>query len=361
MSNSDILITEDMVDAIALGGCLLGGGGGGSMAEGIKLAMAALKHGKVLLKDINAIDPESVVLTSSAVGAPSSSEAFVTDQDHQRTVELCQAVGVSGINAFITNECGGGSIFNGWVPAAILGLPLLDAPCNGRAHPTGLMGSMGLHRIKDYVSVQSAVGGNPKTGKHLEAVFKGTLDSASSLVRQCAVYAGGLVAVARNPVKASFIKDHGAPGAIKLALKLGEAMMKLKSSGPQAVASTSMDILGGNVITASRVRDKKLVSEGGFDHGKIVLEDGHEITFWNEYMTLECNGKRISTFPDLIMTLDGESGVPATSAEVRKDQMVIVVSASAKNLILGEGMRCKELFEPIEKVIGKEIISYLTL
>ena len=97
------------------------------------------------------------------------------------------------IDAFITNECGG-SIFNGWVPAAILGLSLVDAPCNGRAHPTGLMGSMGLHRIKDYISVQSAVGGNPEIGKHLEAVFKGALESTSSLVRQCAVCAGGLVA-----------------------------------------------------------------------------------------------------------------------------------------------------------------------
>lgn len=356
---SEILITEDMVDAIALGGCLLGGGGGGSMAEGIKLARSALKLGKVLLKEIDDVDLESVVLTSSAVGAPSSSEAFVTDQDHKRTVELCQAVGVSGINAFITNECGGGSIFNGWVPAAVLGLALLDAPCNGRAHPTGLMGSMGLHRIKDYVSVQSAVGGNPKTGKHLEAVFKGALDSASSLVRQCAVYAGGLVAVARNPMKASFVKAHGAPGAMKLALKLGEAMIKAKLTGPQAVAFASMDILEGNVITTSRVKDKELISEGGFDHGKIILEDGHEITFWNEYMTLEHSGKRINTFPDLIMTIDGESGIPATSAEVRKGQMVIVVSALSKNLILGEGMRCQELFEPIEKVIGKEIISHL--
>jgi hypothetical protein len=331
------------------------------MAEGIRLAKAALKHGKVLLKDINAVDPESVVLTSSAVGAPSSSEAFVTEQDHKRTVELCQAVGVSRINAFITNECGGGSIFNGWVPAAILGLPLLDAPCNGRAHPTGLMGSMGLHRIKDYISVQSAVGGSPKTGKHLEAVFKGSLESTSSLVRQCAVYAGGLVAVARNPVKASFVKGHGAPGAIKLALKLGEAMIKAKLTGPQAVASASMDILGGNVITTSGVKNKELVSEGGFDHGRVLLDDGHEITFWNEYMTLECNGKRISTFPDLIMTLDAECGIPVTSAEVIRGQKVIILSASAKNLILGAGMRCKELFEPIEKVIGKEIISHLTL
>ena len=201
----------------------------------------------------------------------------------------------------------------------------MDAPCNGRAHPTGLMGSMGLHRIKDYISVQSAVGGNPEIGKHLEAVFKGALESTSSLVRQCAVCAGGLVAVARNPVKASYVKDHGASGAIRLAFNLGEAMMKVKSSDPQAIASASMDILGGNVITTSRVKDKELVSEGGFDHGKIILEDGHEITFWNEYMTLERKGKRINTFPDLIMTLDAENGIPVTSAEVGEGQKIIVV------------------------------------
>lgn len=356
---SEILITEGIVEAIALGGCLLGGGGGGSMAEGIRLAKAALKHGKVLLKDIDDVDQEAIVLTSSAVGAPSSKEAFVTDQDHALTVELCRAVGVSKIDAFITNECGGGSIFNGWVPAAILGLSLVDAPCNGRAHPTGLMGSMGLHRIKDYISVQSAVGGNPETGKHLEAVFKGALEATSSLVRQCAVCAGGLVAVARNPVKASFVKKYGAPGAIRLAYELGEVMIKARPVSPQFVASASMDILGGKVIASSGIKDKELISKGGFDHGKILLEDRHEITFWNEYMTLERKGKRINTFPDLIMTLDAENGIPVTSAEVCEGQKIIVVAASARNLILGEGMRCKELFEPVEKVIGKEIISYL--
>lgn len=356
---SSIVMTENHIEAIALGGCLLGGGGGGSMTEGIKLAKSALKHGKVFLKDINDVDLEVIVLTSSAVGAPSSSETFVTDQYHARTVELCRAVGISEIDAFIANECGGGSIFNGWVPAAILNLPVLDAPCNGRAHPTGMMGSMGLHRIKDYISIQSAVGGNPKTGKHLEAVFKGALETTSSLVRQCAVCAGGFAAVARNPVKASFVKEHGAPGAIKLAMKLGNAMIKARLVSSRAVASASMDILGGNVITSSSIKEKELISKGGFDHGRILLEDEHEITFWNEYITLEHKGKRINTFPDLIMTLDAESGIPVTSAEVHERQKVIVVAALTSNLILGEGMRCKELFEPIEKAVGKEIISFL--
>ena len=59
------------------------------------------------------------------------------------------------------------------------------------------------------------------------------------------------------------------------------------------------------------------------------------------------------------MPLDAENGIPVTSAELGEGQKIIVVVASARNLVLGEGMRCKELFEPVEKVIGKEIISYL--
>ena len=54
----------------------------------------------------------------------------------------------------IPNENGAGSGVNGWIQAAALNLPMVDAPANGRAHPTGLMGAMGLHRQKDYHSVK---------------------------------------------------------------------------------------------------------------------------------------------------------------------------------------------------------------
>ena len=67
---------------------------------------------------------------------------------------------------------GGEATVNGWLQAAVLGLPLVDLPCNGRAHPTGVMGSMNLHKITDYKTVQACVGGNPETGSHVECFFE---------------------------------------------------------------------------------------------------------------------------------------------------------------------------------------------
>ncbi len=43
--------------------------------------------------------------------------------------------------------------------------------------------------------------------------------------------------------------------------------------------------------------------------GKVTI-DGFEMTFWNEYMTLEKDGERYATFPDLIMTLDAKTARP---------------------------------------------------
>ena len=84
-----------------------------------------------------------------------------------------------------------------------------------------------------------------------------------------------------------------------------------------------------------------------------------ETTFWNEYMTLESRGERLATFPDLIMTLDAGSGLPVTTAEVKEGQTVILFVVPADRLILGEGMRCMELMEEIEPVVGKKIVEYI--
>ena len=38
-----------------------------------------------------------------------------------------------------------------------------------------------------------------------------------------------------------------------------------------------------------------------------------------------------------------------------------VICASRRELVLGGGMRSPELFEPAEKILGKEILAYLHL
>ena len=42
--------------------------------------------------------------------------------------------------------------------------------------------------------------------------------------------------------------------------------------------------------------------------------DGCQLTFWNEYATAEKDGKRLATFPDLIMTINAKTGEPVTTA-----------------------------------------------
>jgi DUF917 family protein len=352
-----IIITKELAESAILGAAVLGGGGGGSMNLGRKNYEEALSLGALTLLDIDDVSPEDILITGSAVGAPAAKEACLSPRDYVRVVELLTENGCPKPGGFIPNECGGGSITNGWLPAAMMGLPLVDALCNGRAHPTGTMGSMGLHRDPAYVSRQAAAGGNPEKGLYLEIHATGKIETVAPLIRAAADQAGGLVAVARNPVKAAYVKKNGAPGALKQSIELGKKMKA--ASGGEAVAETAAEFLGGALITRDRVSALELVTRGGFDTGTLRI-GGYELSFWNEYMTLEAGDKRTGTFPDLIMTLGAGDGLPVTSAELKNGQEVFLLLVPASRLILGEGMRCRELMEAIEPVVNKKILDYIS-
>jgi DUF917 family protein len=354
---AELIMTEELAEAAILGGAVLGGGGGGGMEKGRANAREALSFGTLRLVDVNDVAPDAILVTSSAVGAPAAKEAYALPKDYVRAVELLSDNGAPKAEGFIPNECGGSSITNGWVPAALMNKPLVDALCNGRAHPTGVMGSMGLHRIPDYVSQQSAVGGDPAKGLHMELYVSGKLDVVAPMIRSAADHAGGLVAVARNPVKASYAKKYGAPGSLKQAIELGRKMKAAASKGAQAGVESAAEFLGGQVVARTSISELELITRGGFDSGRIVIGD-LETTFWNEFMTLERGDKRLGTFPDLIMTFDASNGTPVTTAELRKGQEVFLLLAPAARLLLGEGMRCTELLETIEPVVKKDILHY---
>lgn len=349
------IITEELGEAAILGGAVLGGGGGGSLEKGRKNIRKALALGEVKLVDIDDIPENTLLITGSAVGAPAAKHAQALPQDYVRVVEILMENGCPKPGGFIPNECGGSSITNGWVPAALMKLPVVDALCNGRAHPTGSMGSMGLHKDSEYISRQSAAGGDPEKGLYLEIHVAGKLDVVAPLIRAAADKAGGLVAVARNPVKASFAKKYGACGALKQAIELGQRMKRAQIG--EGAVQAAVDFLKGEIITCARVSELSLTTQGGFDTGHVRIGD-YETTFWNEFMTLEKNGERLGTFPDLIMTLSKE-GLPVTTAELHRDQDVFLIHVPAESLILGEGMRCMDLMQTIEPVVGKAIVDYL--
>lgn len=361
MASKMVLDYEDL-EAAVLGGAVLGGGGGGSMEWGRKLGRLALELGTPELIDLKDLPEEATLLTVSAVGAPAARTAYVRPVHYIRAVELFIKFTGEQIGGLISNECGGLASVNGWIQAAALGIPLVDAPCNGRAHPTGLMGSMGLHKVAGYISQQAAVGGDPRTKSYVEVFVSGWLDVSASLVRQASVQAGGLVAVARNPVTVRYARENAAKGALSQCIRVGRAMLAAREKGPWQALEAAAEALRGKVVFTGRVASVSLETVGGFDVGKVIVQGDHklaELTFWNEYITLEVDDRRIGTFPDLLTTLDVNTGLPVSSAEVSEGQDIAILHVSRNELILGNGMKHPELFLALEKATGKEVIRYV--
>jgi DUF917 family protein len=354
-------ITEPMIEAAVLGGAVLGGGGGGWIEEGRTLGRIAFEKGFRQILPIEDLPEDALLLTVSAVGAPSAGSEILEPGDYIRAVELFMEKTGAKIDGLISSEIGALGVVNGWIQSAALKIPVVDAPCNGRAHPLGLMGSMGLHRQSDFVSLQSAVGGSLNKGNRVEVFFEGPLAEVSKNVREAAVKAGGMVAVARNLISAGYVRKNGAPGAIKKALTLGNVLVKNKPSGPKKIFREIYDFLSVDFIVRAKVEKIAIKTEEGLDVGTVHLKGRtflYELTFWNEYTTFEREGLRLATFPDLVMTFDSQTSMPLISAQMRERREVVVIAVPAEQLILGAGMRDDELLRKVEKASGKEIVKY---
>jgi len=395
----ELLLTEQHALRMALGGAVLGGGGGGWAGDGIRIAEIALRVGSPRLVDLDGLAPDDVVVTVSAVGAPAAPGRFVRPADYLEALQRLAAQLGRRVAAVMSSENGGTSSLNGWFQSAVTGIPLLDAAGDGRAHPTGVMGSMGLESVDGYVSRQVAVGGNPDAGTRIVVGVEGSIASADRTVRQAAVEAGGLVAVARNPVPASYVRHHGAPGALSEAMRVGEAMLgayarmglsaahvralvlahtegslfglpaeeppglareagnRLPAGAGEQVAEALAEALAGRVLSSGPISDCRLETRGGYDTGTLRVDDVR-LTFWNEFMTAENALGRLATFPDLIVALDAHTGLPLATAEVHNGCEVILVFAPRGRLMLADGVRRVENLRVIEDALGVPVLRY---
>jgi hypothetical protein len=339
-------LTYDDVMAAVWGGAILGGGGGGIPIAGERAARLATEVGTPQLWSVDEFDPEALSATVALVGAPAAPFQQVKPGDMIRTLDLLRGAlpGRRELEAINTNENGAETTVNGWFHAALTGLPVIDLACNGRAHPTSLMGALGLHTEPDYVSIQAFAGGAPE--RYVEGVARGRIGTASAVVRQASIEAGGLVCVARNPVSVDYARRNGAPGAISYAMDLGYAYI----TGGLPGAARWLD---AQVVAEGKVLGYRCEQRDGVDIGSIRLDDQAATTlrFINEYMVLEQYGERVASFPDLIMTFTGD-GKPAVSAQVTEGADLRVLLAPAASLLLSRTMHMPELYKPLEVSLG---------
>jgi len=347
----------DIENAI-LGGAFFGGGGGGFIPLARRLGSEILRTGAPRIISPDKLDPDALVATVSFLGAPAAPGTRVTPKDQKTCLDLFEKHLGEKIEAFISCENGAISTLNGWLLSAATGKPVLDAPADGRAHPTGAMGSLGLKKKKHYKTIQAYVGGDPKMGKHIEGVLKGTVDATAPIVRAAASCSNGLIIVIRHPVKASYAIRNGAPGAIKNAIEAGNIIRKHKKSGGIKCIDSLMKTYGGKILGKKKIAAFRMKHQAGFDKGFASFSDGHKIYFLNEYMALDFKGKRVATFPDLICTFDPVFGIPLCSGELSKGKTVILAYVPGSKIKLGKGSKNPENLKLPEKILGIPFICY---
>ena len=342
-------ITYDDVEALTIGGTILGGGGGGWPDEGRAAGKLAMELGGIELWSPEEAPPEWNVITVAALGAPTQ-KGETKARHFIRAVQMLWEAGVE-FDGVIAAENGGQNSFGGWIPAAALGLPVVDIPGDGRAHPTAMMGSMGIHRI-DYNSVKAGA------TEGAEMVCWGTLQRTSNQIRFMAGDCKALIAMARDPIPVEWCLEHGAPGAIQQAIDLGNAYLKAKKG--EAAVKAATKFLGGELIEKGKIVEMTNDAKGGFDVGVMTIkgEKTWELGYVNEYMTLEAGGKRLATFPDLMTTFNAD-GDPVTSAALKQGDGVYLVTVPKEKIKVGDGNRYPEIYEPVEKALGKPMVKYL--
>jgi len=350
------LTHEDAVDGI-WGGSVLACGGGGWVSHGELMAKAATDAGTPVLASVDEIPDDALVVTVTAIGAPGAADWEIQPRDYVNALELVMDRCKAPVAAVLTAQNGASTTINGWIQSATLGVKVLDAAGDVRAHPTGKLGGMGLTDRPGYTTVQAVAGGNRKLHGELRLVAEGTIVTTSNVLRDVSVRVGGFIAAARNPVEAAWVKKHGAIGAITYALNLGRAMRSADGSGPRAVIDAACKETGGTIIAEGPARiTRPMRTQGGFDHGAFTV-DGLELRYLNEYMTADRGEARVATYPDVITTMSMKTGRPVTISEIRDGDRLAVFHVHRRHLPLSSSTRDRIALAEVEEIMGVELIK----
>lgn len=352
------------VEAAVKGGSVFASGGGGWVEHGMEIGTAAITVGRPTLVSVDELPDDAIIITTTAIGAPAGTTDWqMLGKDYIRAVELVQEKYEGKIVGVMTPQNGMSSSINGWLPAAALGLVIVDATGDIRAHPTGNMGAMGLNSDPDYVTIEAVAGGKEEKGAYIEMAVKGKPAKTSAILRTASDMSGGFIASARHPIPASYVKEHAAVGGITLAIELGEAIIAAEPDGAEAIIQAICTKTTGEVLGRGKVKNFNVnYTNEAFDIGTVTVETEEgtlTLHVMNEYMAVDSEGeKRIATYPDVITTISTETGRPLSVGDLSEGMEIAVFSINKKYVPISSSVRDASVYPDVETALGINISDY---
>lgn len=345
-------LTEQDLEAIAIGAGVLGTGGGGNSYLGLLRTRGLVRAGKT----INIVRPcdladDALVLPIGGIGAPTVGiEKLDEGGEALRVIAAIERVLGRKVDALIADEIGGSNGFSPMIPAAELGLPVVDADGMGRAFPETQMTSF---FIGGQASAPAALA--DARGTVMVVTDAPSANDLEHTMRAATIAMGCTAMMSTAPMSGAFIKAHGINLSVSLAKGIGMAVINARRSKTDPVAALNA-ASGGRVLVTGKAVDIARTTTGGFARGVLTVEGmgadkGRSLTIdiQNEFIVAREGSEICAMVPDLICIVDSETGRPVSTEELRYGLRVSVLCLPAPRKLRSEAAL---------KVVGPRAFGY---
>jgi hypothetical protein len=324
-------ITVSDLDDIGAGASVLGTGGGGDPYIATLLAESSLAvTGPVPLVALEEIDDDAFVVLAAGSGSPTVLlEKFPSiDQVIAPARALATYLGRS-ITHIACAEVGGGNSMVPIVAAGQLGVPLIDADAIGRAFPEIQMTLPALNGVTSTPMVLADEKGNTVVLDTVDNQWGELLSRSVSIDMGCSAMVG-CYAMTGKQARESLVA-----GSISLSADLGRVARVARDQHHDPVAAI-VSRLRGRHLFDGKVVDTIRRTEGGLSRGETRLLGMHRyagselvLEFQNEYLIAVRDKVAQASVPDLICTVDAETGHAVTAERLRFGHRLSVFAAPA--------------------------------
>jgi DUF917 family protein len=327
----------DELEPLATGAWVLGSGGGGSPYFAWLNLRKLYREGK----RVNLVDPLSLadddrVAVVSLMGAPLVLQERLIDAAlAAKPARMMEQFTGRKFDAVMAVEIGGSNAFQPFLAAATIDLPVVDADAMGRAFPEAQMTSFAIHDLPMFPFALADIRDN-----EVIIARAASWNWMERLSRKVTTELGSIAFTCKAPRTGSEIKQFAIHHTVSKAIRIGRIIHEARRAHADAVDAI-VRAENGKLLFEGKVVDVARRTTEGFLRGTAHLAGlgefgGHraELYFQNEYSVGMIDGTPSVMTPEIICTMDRDSGEAIGTELLRYGQRVTIIALPAPPVML---------------------------